>query len=134
LRRHREEIEALGLRIAVVTFDDGPRARAYRAQSGLPWPLLLDERRELYRAYGMERASFLQVWGPRTWIAYGRGLLRGVRPGRPGRDTYQRGGDVLIDPRGVVRLHHVGRDPADRPAIEALLEIVRRGCSGGPEQ
>ena len=116
----------MGLRVAIVTFEADSMARAYRAQSGLSWPLLVDERRELYRAYGMLKAGILDVWGPRTWLAYGRGLLHGVRPGKPGGDVYQRGGDVLIGPQGVVRLHHVGRDPADRPAVEALLEIVRR--------
>ncbi len=130
MRQHREEFEALGLRIAIVTFEADSMARAYRAQSGLSWPLLVDERRELYRAYGMLKASFLDVWGPRTWLAYARGLLRGVRPGKPGGDVYQRGGDVLIDPEGVVRLHHVGRDPADRPAVETLLETVRRAPGG----
>jgi len=28
---------------------------------------------------------------------------------------------VLIDPDGIVRLHHVGEGPADRPAVSDLL-------------
>jgi len=32
---------------------------------------------------------------------------------------------VLIDPDGVVALQHVEVGPADRPAVEAILDIVR---------
>jgi hypothetical protein len=34
-------------------------------------------------------------------------------------------GDVLIDPEGIVRVHHVGTGPADRPSVSSLPEIVR---------
>ena len=36
-------------------------------------------------------------------------------------DIFQRGGDVLIDPTGIVALHHVGNGPADRPPVETIL-------------
>ena len=39
-------------------------------------------------------------------------------------DVRQLGGDVLIDPQGVIRLHHVGRGPADRPAVARLLNVI----------
>ena len=39
-------------------------------------------------------------------------------------DIMQRGGDVLIDPNGIVRMHHVGKGPADRPGVEMILKIV----------
>ncbi|HSH13152.1 MAG TPA: SelL-related redox protein, partial [Desulfurivibrionaceae bacterium] len=37
---------------------------------------------------------------------------------------HQRGGDVLIDPNGMVRLHHIGKGPADRPRVEDILRLV----------
>jgi len=39
-------------------------------------------------------------------------------------DIHQRGGDVLIDPHGIVRFHHVGSGPANRPAVDSLLRYV----------
>ena len=44
-------------------------------------------------------------------------------------------GDVLIDPAGVVRLHHASRGPADRPTVESILQVVRaqRNHHGGTE-
>jgi hypothetical protein len=118
-------LEALGVDVAVVTFDADVMATAYVVDTELSWPLLVDEDRALYQAYGMLHASFWDVWGPQTILAYLRAMGAGMRPAAPGRDVNQRGGDVLIDPEGIVRLHHIGRGPADRPEVSALLDVVR---------
>lgn len=114
-----------GVRVAVVTFDADYFARQYVASTGLRWPLLVDAQRELYRGYGMLQASFWDIWGPPSWLAAVKALRRGTRPQRPGKDIYQRGGDVLIDPDGIIRLHHVGRGPADRPSVETILAAAK---------
>ena len=127
MRRHEDEIERLALRVVVVTFEARAQAEAYVRETGLRWPLLIDDRRTLYRAYGMERGRWTAIWGPASWWAYARLIVRGRRPGRPTGDVYQLGGDVVVDPRGQVALHHVGTGPGDRPAISTVLDTVRRG-------
>lgn len=114
-------LAALAIRVVVVTFQPAPLARVYLAEMSPPFPVLVDESRELYRAYGMGKARAWDLWGPATWWAYLKEGVRGRLPRRPQGDPAQQGGDVLIDPDGVVRLHHVGRGPADRPRITALL-------------
>lgn len=109
----------------VVTFEDGPMARLYVEETGLDWPLLVDHERSLYQAFGMDRGSKWEIWGPKTWWAYLREGLRGQRLKAATGDPDQLGGDVIVDPDGTVRLHHVGRGPADRPPIDQLLELVR---------
>lgn len=109
----------------VVTFEDGPMARLYAAETELDWPLLVDEDRSLYRAFGMGRGTWWDVWGPSTWWAYLREASRGRLPGASTGDPDQLGGDVVLDPDGQVRLHHVGRGPADRPSVGRLLDLVR---------
>jgi hypothetical protein len=125
LRQREEEVDRLGLKVVVVTFEAGPLAIAYVEQTGLDWPVLVDEDRSLYEAYGMMRASFWDIWGPRTWWAYLKLMIRGRRPRAPAADAYQRGGDVLVDPDGMVRLHHVGDGPADRPEVSSILSLVK---------
>jgi hypothetical protein len=34
---------------------------------------------------------------------------------------------VLVDPAGIVRFHHVGLGPADRPQVGAILATRRAG-------
>lgn len=126
MREHEAELTELGVSVAVVTFEAGFLARQYVEDSGLAWPLLIDEKRELYRGYGMHAASFWDIWGPKTWWAYLKAVLHGQKLQQSQGDISQRGGDVLIDPEGFVRLHHVGEGPADRPSLALILERVRR--------
>jgi peroxiredoxin len=125
LREHEAELAELSVAVAVVTFEAGFLARQYVEESGLVWPLLVDENRELYRGYGMLAASFWDIWGPKTWWAYLKAVLRGQKLQQSQGDISQRGGDVLIDPEGMVRLHHVGEGPADRPSLAQLLATIR---------
>jgi len=125
LRRFEENLAELGIKVVVVTFEGGYFARQYIDETNLPWPLLVDDNRELYRAYGMLSAGFWDIWGPKTWWAYLKEIVRGRLPKKSTGDISQRGGDVLIDPTGMIRLHHIGQGPSDRPSPEAILRIVR---------
>ena len=73
----------------------------------------------------MLSASFWDVWGPNTWWAYLKEILKGKKVKKSDGDIFQRGGDVLIDPGGTVRMHHVGVGPGDRPSVKALLNRVQ---------
>lgn len=132
LQQHRDEIERLGLRVAAVTFETPGRARTYVEETQLCWPLLVDTTRSLYHAYGMQRGGFRTIWGIRNWGAYLRLMARGQMPRRPYDDVNQLGGDVLLNPEGVVRLHHISRGPADRPSIDSLLALVGEARNARP--
>ena len=75
----------------------------------------------------MLTASFWDVWGYKTFLVYIRELMKGKRPKKSDSDIYQRGGDVIIDPDGIVRLHHIGDGPADRPSVKELLQVIGQG-------
>ncbi len=127
MQQDERTFQELDTFIVVVTFERGPQARAYADDTGLGWPILVDETRALYRAYGMLRGKKWDIWGPRTWWAYTKELFRGRAPGVTGlySDTSQLGGDVLIDPAGRVKFLHVGSGPADRPSVAALVAARR---------
>ena len=129
LQEARAELERLEIQPVVVTFEGRDAARAYLDETGVVWPLLIDTERQLYRAYGMHKAELRHLWGLATIRAYWREALRGRLPRIPQADTAQQGGNVLIDPTGVVRLHHVGRGPADRPLVATLLAVRRSNGS-----
>ena len=126
MRQHDDEIDALDMKVCVVTFESEFFVSAYIRETGIPWPILMDKDRQLYTAYDMLRGRASDILGLRSWWAYAKLMLRGRRPRRSEGDIYQLGGDVLVDPEGIVRLHHVGRGPADRPEVSALLDIVRK--------
>ena len=127
MRAHAKEIDELDLSVLVITFETERQAAAYVRETNLPWPLLVDTARTVYRAYEMRRGGLWEIWNPASWSAY-LGLLRkGRRLAPPTGDIYQLGGDVVIDRAGRIALHRVEQGPADRPPIEDLLAPVRRG-------
>ena len=76
----------------------------------------------------MGRVKLRHLVGPSTWAAYWRELRQGVLPRRPAADTFQQGGDVLIDPRRHravrARRHRPGR-PSDRPSASCASAARR---------
>lgn len=111
--------------VVVVTFEADFLARSYMKETKLTWPILVDADRKLYKAYDMLSAGFWNIWGPKTWWAYLKEICKGRLPRKSTGDVNQRGGDILIDPTGVIRFHHVGEGPADRPAIDSILSIIK---------
>lgn len=113
-----------GVEVLVVTFEDTEQALNYQREREIDWPIIVDRDRELYGYFGMNQAGFWDLWGFSTWKVYLREMLKGNMPKAANDDIHQRGGDVLIDPEGMVRLHHIAKGPADRPEIEKVLRIV----------
>ena len=132
MRQQKRELGRLGVQVAVVTFQGGRFVETYIRETGFGWPILIDDALRLYRAYGMGRGRLWDVLGPSAWWVYVKLMFRGRRPRLPNGRFDQLGGDVLIDPDGIVRLRYVGRGPADRPAPEAILDIVRESPKTGP--
>ena len=125
MRERKTELESLGAEVLVVTFESDSVARKYVAETNLPWPLVIDTERSLYQAYGMASAHSRDLYGPRVVWLYLKLIFRGGRVRLPTGDTRQLGGDVIVDPQGIVRFHHVAEGPAGRPAIESLLAVIR---------
>ena len=124
MRDKEDELDRLNVKVVVVTFENDFLARCYVEDTALTWPILIDSTREVYKGYGMLSASFWDIWGFKTWQVYLKEILKGNKPIKSDGDIYQRGGDVLIDPDGVVRLHHIGEGPADRPSVEQILKGI----------
>lgn len=114
--------------VLLVSFEPLSRVRGYSSDEGFGWPVLADESGAAYSDYGLERASFLRAWfSPRTVRFYLASALRGKRIRRPVSDTSQLGGDFLVDPAGRIVFAFRSAEPADRPAVEAILAARRRG-------
>jgi len=125
LQQAAEQIQQLPLDVMAVTFQSAEVAGAYVEQTGWPWPMLVDTERSLYNAYSMHRGGLWAIWGPKSWWGFLKLILKGRRLRPPAGDVYQLGGDVLLDPSGSLRLHHVTRVPVDRPDVESILDLVR---------
>ncbi len=124
MRDHEEEFSKQNVKIVVITFEDNLLSRSYVEETSLTWPLIIDETRELYRSYGMLSASFWNIWSPRTCLAYLKEIIKGQKLKKSEADIMQLGGDVLIDPNGIVQMHYVGKGPVDRSSVEIIHKII----------
>lgn len=127
MRQQESKLVENHVDVKVITFDNQGMAEAYVKESNLTWPLLLDSNQEVYQAYGMARGSWWDLYGPLSILRYLKLMMGGRRPGKPGRDWNQLGGNVVIDPAGIVRLQHISTNPHDRPTIESMMELIAKG-------
>ncbi len=67
----------------MVTFEGRAAATAYGDETGVSCPILVDEERTLYEAYGLGVARTRHLIGPTTLKAYAREALRACGPGDP---------------------------------------------------
>lgn len=123
--QQRKEFEKSGVQIIAVSFESKESIKNYLKHSRIKWLILQDKQKYLYHYFGMRNASFWDIWGYRTWLAYGKEIIRGRMVRKGDGNINQRGGDILIDPEGLVRLHHIGKGPGDRPEVNFLLRFVR---------
>ncbi len=127
LWRQREELQRRNVKVVVVTFESHQVNLPSITDEGHRFPYHFDLEKRLYHYYGMEKAGFRDVWGLRTLKTYFRLLLQGKKLLKSQGDVYQRGGDVLIDPDGKIRFHHISIGPGDRPSLDAVLEVIDAG-------
>jgi len=110
--------------VIVITFESLDSAAFAVAKTATEFSYFVDKERTLYKHYGLLKAGFLDLWGPRSWLVYLRLVLKGRKMLKTKSDIHQRGGDVLIDPQGVVRYHHIGTGPGDRPDPKVICNEV----------
>lgn len=124
--RQKAELEQLNIKVIVITFEPIKLPIFPEREKTTGFHYYVDDERKVYGYYGLNKAGFWDLWGPRTWMTYLRLLLKGRKIIKSESDIYQRGGDVLIDPRGVIRFHRVGSGPADRPDPTFFCTFVKK--------
>lgn len=121
-----DRLDQLGAEAVFVVHDDAESVRGQLLDGlDVPFPVLLDEQRGAYTAWGLTRASWAGIWlDPGVWRAYARLLRSGERLRSAGRDTRQLGGDFVIAAEGRIAYSRPQRRD-DRPPVGELLNRVR---------
>ena len=114
-----------GAAVVLITFTRPRNLPGFRRRLALAYPVLADETRAVYHAYGLQRGSWWRVWGLNSARAYSRLLRQGRRLERPTGDTLQLGGDFVVDRDGRLAYAYRSTGPDDRPSVDDLLDAVR---------
>jgi hypothetical protein len=126
--RQSAALADMGIGIVALFFSQVPRLPEYRVRFDIPdtIPLLADEGRTVYKAYGMRIGALREIYSPQVIAKYAR-LIRGGMKMRmkTDEDTRQLGGDVIVGADGRIILAHCSKNQADRPSVETLVAAIR---------
>jgi len=127
LRDHYDEFVAAGARVAAIGLGDRAYAQAFREQTGMQFPLLIDAQRVAYRAAQLRMASPLHLLYRANFRARQRARAAGHSQHRLGQHPLQLGGSFVFGPGDVDRFIHVSETFGDNATPATLLAAVRGG-------
>ena len=124
MRDHEDEFNRAGARLAAIGLGDARYARAFREETGITFPLLVDDDRRAFRAAELRRASLLHLLRADNFAARKRARAAGHKQHRLGKDPFQLGASLVLAPGDVDRYVHVSRTFGDNADPVTLLEAV----------
>ncbi len=116
-----DELRAAGVREVAVFHSDAATMRPY--QGDLPFDVIADPGRALYRQFGVE-AGWRSILDPRAWGAMVRGMFGRASPFRGEGGHLGLPADFLIAPHGAIVAARYGRHAADHWSFDDLLALA----------
>ena len=124
MREHEQEFKRKGAKLAAIGLGDANYARAFREETGITFPLLIDENKEAYRVAALGKASILHLLRKDNAAARKRAKSGGHRQHKLGKDPFQLGGSFVFAPGNVDRFVHVSETFGDNAAVADLLAAI----------
>jgi methylphosphotriester-DNA--protein-cysteine methyltransferase len=124
LREHEQAFQQKGARLAAVGLGDRTYARLFREETGITFPLLIDEQRVAYRAAGLRTANVLHLLRRDNAAARECARSTGHRQHALGKNPFQLGGSFVFGPGKVDRYAQVSKTFGDNASPEKLLAAL----------
>ncbi len=121
MREHAAEFEARGAKLAAIGLGDANYAAAFREETGIRFPLLVDSERKAYQAIGLKSANILHLLRRDNARARQRAQSAGHRQVKLGANPFQLGGSFVFGPGNLDRYAHISQTFGDNARVEALL-------------
>ena len=99
-------------------------ARMFLASRAPGTPAIADPDLNLYRAFGLKKGSFLQLFGPTVMWRGLRAMLRGHGIGKPTGNTLIMPGAFVVRGRDVL-WQGLARHAGDHPDFEAIASTIK---------
>jgi hypothetical protein len=124
LRAAEQAFRKRNANIAVVGLGDRDHARVFREETGITFPLLIDEKRQAYRAARLRSANLLHILRRDNAVSRARAAAAGHRQWNLGRHPFQLGGSFAFGPGNVDYFIHVAETFGDNVNPAALLAAI----------
>jgi AhpC/TSA antioxidant enzyme len=136
LREQTPELEKLGLQLACIVQGDAQEAAEFCGQYGMAAQCIPDPQKETYRKFGLDRASWGSLLFPSPELKKRRKENREAGFGVSLKGSLKSHCDILLLPGaavvergGRILWLHRGKNPADLPAAEIMVEQARKSLA-----
>ena len=96
----------------------------FREETGISFPLLIDESRKAYHVADLKSANLLHLLRSENATARKRARSAGHHQHKLGQNPFQLGGSFVFGPGNVDRFAHISQTFGDNARIETLLEVL----------
>lgn len=124
MREHQEEFRERGACLAAVSLGDRNYASIFRQETGIDFPLLVDEQRQAYAIANLGVANALHVLRRDNFKSRKRARAAGHRQQKFGLNPFQLGGSFIFSPGNVDGFVHISKTFGDNATPAMLLAAL----------
>lgn len=124
MREHQSDFAAKGVSLAAIGLGDMNYARIFREDTGITFPLLVDENQEAYRAAELKKANLLHLLRSDNAAARKRAKASGHRQHKLGPNPFQLGASFVFAPGNIDRYAHISQTFGDNAPVADLLKAA----------
>jgi len=124
LREREQAFSDKRATLAAIGLGDRHYASVFREETGITFPLLIDEERRAYRAAGLGSANLLHLLRGDNAASRKRARAAGHHQHKFGKNPFQLGGSFVFGPGNVDRFAHISETFGDNAALDALLAAL----------
>ena len=125
MREHEAEFKAKGANLAAIGMGDRNYAKMFREDTGIDFPLLIDEQRRAYEIVGLKSANIFHLLRSDNAAARKRAKAGGYRQHKLGENPFQLGGSFVFAPGNTDLFAHVSQTFGDNAATSDLLAAIK---------
>lgn len=113
--------------IELIVVVDGTQTRIenFVKRNNIPFHLVGDKEKKIYKLYGLSSGTFAQVVSPSVLKSSIRATFKGHIHGRFEGDEFQLPGDFIVDGDGKIVFAHYGTNIADSIKAEVLMKKLK---------
>ena len=126
MREHEQVFLDRGATLAAISLGDRNYARIFQEETGIDFPLLVDEARQAYAIAGLGVANVLHVLRRDNFKSRNRARAAGHRQHKFGLNPFQLGGSFIFGPGNIDRYAHLSKTFGDNAAPSTLLAALDR--------
>ena len=124
MREREPEIKARGANLAAIGLGDFHYARLFREETGITFPLLVDAKREAYRAAELKSANLLHLLRRANAVARNRAKASGHRQHKLGENPFQLGASFVFGPGNIDHFVHISETFGDNAPLTTILAAL----------